>query len=55
MYSNTFYSCTCKIRLRKGKIIIFLLPDMFYKTFENKKSQALVCLFLNYFIMSLNL
>jgi hypothetical protein len=37
-----------------GKIIIFLLPDMFYKTFVAKLAFLLVYLFLNYFLMSLN-
>jgi len=37
-----------------GKIIIFLLQDMFYKTFGGKMEFALVYLFLNNFIMGLN-
>lgn len=37
-----------------GKIIIFFLQDMFYKTFVQKKLFPLVYLFLNYTIQSLN-
>jgi hypothetical protein len=40
--------------VRVGKIIIFLLPNMFYKTFVIKYTPSLDYLFLNYFIMSLN-
>ncbi len=37
-----------------SKIIIFLLQDMFYKTFAKKNLFLLVYLFLNYFIIGLN-
>jgi hypothetical protein len=37
-----------------GKIIIFFLQDMFYKTFVQKKRFPLVYLFLNYITLSLN-
>lgn len=37
-----------------GKIIIFFLQDMFYKTFVQKKLFKLVYLFLNYTTLSLN-
>jgi len=40
--------------LTAGKIIIFFLQDMFYKTFIQKKLFPLVYLFLNYIIPSLN-
>jgi len=37
-----------------GKIIIFFLQDMFYKTFVQKKLFPLDYLFLNYTTLSLN-
>jgi hypothetical protein len=48
-----FYFLTMALECA-GKIIIFLLPNMFYKTFVVKYTIPLVYLFLNYFLMDLN-